>query len=62
MNTWIIQTNLEIPESSKAISSIIQWEEVVAKKLLQALQKPKPMKQDDNNERKREEDGENLVA
>jgi hypothetical protein len=62
MNTWIIQTNLEIPKSSKAISSIIQWEEVVATKLLQAFQEPKPMKQDDNNERKREGDGENLVA
>jgi hypothetical protein len=62
MNTWIIQTNLEIPESSKAISSIIQWEEVVATKLLQALQEPKPVKQDANNERRREGDGENLVA
>ena len=62
MNTWIIQTNLEIPESSKAISCIIKWEEVVATMLLQALQEPKPVKQDDNNERKREGDGENLVA
>ena len=41
---------------------IIQWEEVVATKLLQALQEPKPVKQDDNNQRKREGDGENLVA
>ena len=62
MNTWIIQTNLEIPESSKAISSIIQWEEVVATKFLQALQEPKPVKQGDNNERKKEGDRDNLVA
>jgi hypothetical protein len=53
MNTWIIQTNLEIPESSKAISCIIKWEEVVATMLLQALQEPKPVKQDDNSERER---------
>jgi hypothetical protein len=62
MNTSIIQKNLEISEFSKAISSIIQWEKVVAIKLLQALQEPKPVKQDDNNQRKREVDGENLVA
>ena len=62
MNKWSIQTNLEIPESSKAISSIIQWEEVLATKLFQALQEPKPVKKDDNNEGEKEGDGENLVA
>jgi hypothetical protein len=60
MNTWIIQTNLEIPESSKAVSCIIKWEEVVATMLLQALQEPKPVKQDDNSEGEKEV--ENLVA
>ena len=39
---------------------IIQWEEVVATKLLQALQEPKPVKQDDSSEREKEVG--NLVA
>jgi hypothetical protein len=37
MNKWSIQTNLEIPESSKAII-LLSMEEVVATKLLQSLQ------------------------
>jgi hypothetical protein len=39
---------------------ITKWEEVAATKLLQALQEPKLVKQDDNNERERKM--ENLVA
>ena len=61
MIIWRIQTSLEIRESSKAISFIIQWEEVVATMLLQALQEPKLVNQDDNNETEWER-VENLVA
>ena len=39
---------------------IIKWEEVVATMLLQALQEPKPVKQDDSNQREKEMD--NSVA
>jgi hypothetical protein len=45
-----------MPQFLQSYFFIIKWEEVATTKLLQALQEPKPVKQDDNNERKREGD------